>query len=322
MPAGRRRPPAGRGDRRARQPAWSVTCWPRGRPALPGAGDRAPGPAAARLGGRGRRGDRGRASGRSPRRCRRPRPDAAGPGWSPSAPPTRSWRRSERARGVHVPVQRRAPGRPPRASCQPLGPARAGAAGGRRSASSRSTTRCWRARGPAGRRRRGCRPARSRSSTRRRRWRCGWPVDAGGARPRWSPASPPRLRRHAGQHRAHPVVPARCPARPAGAGRAFDGPFAARSDDVFADLFLDAPGGPACGWCCCATAAPGPGSDERAPSRSDAMADACAPRRGAGCAVTWSPPRAGHALERLASLVAFPDFASVYLAVHRARPRP
>ena len=79
----------------------------------------------------------------------------------------------------------------------------------------------------------------------------------------------------------------------------------------------DDAGRPGCGWCCCATAGSTPRTTTDEPlaveeRRADAV-QTLAERRGVRCDVVTA--EGGSALERLASLVAVPDFASIYLAL-------
>ena len=277
----------------------------------------------ARLGRRGRRGDRGLRLRPQPRGAgrRRGRRAGAAPGWSRSARPTRELQAlAERARAPFVPVPRRAPARaslwaltvPVLLAARALGPGQ-----GQRG-------RPRRDRGPARRRRRalparrrvvrqpgqvaGARtwPARSRSSGARRRW------------PPWPPA---------GSATCCPPTPATrwSPARSARPGRGrvglLDGVFGGLAEaerDIFADPDEERRREhPAAAGAAARRRAQRRGRRPTSRSRSRSGAPTrCRPSpSAAACAATWSPPRAARALERLASLVAVPDFASVYLAL-------
>ena len=329
--AGRRGPPARRRRRRRRhrRPA-PATCWP----PSPARAARcrcivAPQRRRARLGRRRRRGDRGVGVAAAARRR--------------SAAAEAAARRGARLVAIGAPDSRAAgggragpgavhPGAPAGAGPgQPVGADRAGAAGRpHASAWSRSTRPTWPRPRPgwtptpsaAG-------PAPSRSSTRPRRWRSTWPARSRscGARRRW-PRSPP-----AGSPTRSPPTPATRSwparwARPAGAGSACSTACSAALAESDAG-HLRRPGRRATtdatrlrlvllrdGGLNAEDDADEPVAVEE--RRADAV-QTLAERRGVRCGVLTA--EGGSALERLASLVAVPDFAS-HLPCARPRPGP
>ncbi len=96
----------------------------------------------------------------------------------------------------------------------------------------------------------------------------------------------------------------------------FGGPFAAPSQDVFSDPFLDGPVGPRLRLLLLRDAAPSVERPDGAWLETARVADAVRlTAEDAGVRVTEVAAEPGHPLERLADLVALTDFASVYLAL-------
>jgi hypothetical protein len=96
----------------------------------------------------------------------------------------------------------------------------------------------------------------------------------------------------------------------------FDGPFTGGQQDVFADPFLDPPTGPRLRLLMLREPTPEPDRDGQDAFEAAALADRV--RRLAedvGVQVSEVAAEPGHALERLAGLVARTDFAAVYLAL-------
>src|SRR5690242_6255239 len=96
----------------------------------------------------------------------------------------------------------------------------------------------------------------------------------------------------------------------------FDGPLAARPDDLFADPEFDEPIGPRMRLVLLRDAAPTPDRPDGSWLETSRTADAVMlTAQDAGVRVTEVSAEPGHPLERLADLVALTDFAAVYLAL-------